>query len=30
MNVANRLRERIVREQIRTAILDNAGGDPAD
>jgi len=29
MNVANRLRERIVREQIRTAILDNAGGDPA-
>ncbi len=29
MNVANRLRERIVRERIRTAILDRAGGDPA-
>ena len=29
MNVANRLRERIVTEDIRTAILDEAGGDPA-
>lgn len=29
MNVANRLRERIVREHIHTAILDLAGGDPA-
>ncbi|MBU1692454.1 MAG: ROK family protein [Verrucomicrobia bacterium] len=29
MNVANRLRERIVAENIRTAILDEAGGDPA-
>ncbi len=28
MNVANRLRERIVREKITTAILDQAGGDP--
>ena len=28
MNVANRLRERIVREHTRTAILDLAGGDP--
>ena len=29
MNVANRLRTRIVEEGIRTAILDEAGGDPA-
>jgi glucokinase len=29
MNMANRLRERIVRESIRTAILERAGGDPA-
>jgi glucokinase len=29
MNVANRLRERIAKEGIRTAILDEAGGDPA-
>lgn len=29
MNVANQLRERIVRERIKTAILDEAGGDPA-
>lgn len=29
MNVAHRLRERIVAEKIRTAILDQAGGDPA-
>lgn len=28
MNVANRLRERIVREHIKTAILDEAGGQP--
>lgn len=28
MNVATRLRERIVREKIATAILDQAGGDP--
>ncbi len=28
MNVANRLRERIVRENIKTAILDEAGGQP--
>lgn len=29
MNVANRLRERIAEQGIRTAILDRAGGDPA-
>ena len=29
MNVANRLREKIVTEHINTAILDFAGGDPA-
>jgi len=29
MNVANRLRDRIVGEKIKTAILDRAGGDPA-
>ncbi|MFH0908890.1 MAG: ROK family protein [bacterium] len=29
LNVANRLRERIAREEARTAILDEAGGDPA-
>ncbi|HPG00379.1 MAG TPA: ROK family protein [Kiritimatiellia bacterium] len=29
MNVANRLRERIVRDHVRTAILDLADGDPA-
>jgi glucokinase len=29
MNVANRLRERVVRERVRTAILDEAGGDLA-
>ncbi len=29
MNVANRLRERIVREKIDTSILTEAGGDPA-
>lgn len=28
MNVANRLRARIVSENLRTAILDEAGGDP--
>ncbi len=28
MNVANRLRERIVKDKIRTAVLDQAGGDP--
>jgi glucokinase len=28
MNVANRLRDRIVRENIKTSILDQAGGDP--
>lgn len=28
MNVANRLRERIVRDGVRTAIVDCAGGDP--
>jgi glucokinase len=30
LNVANRLRERIVREKLRTAILDEAGGDAAN
>jgi glucokinase len=29
MNVANRLREQIVSHRIRTAILEQAGGDPA-
>ncbi len=29
MNVANQLRARIVKENIQTAILDEAGGDPA-
>jgi glucokinase len=29
MNVANRLREQIVTQTIKTAILDQAGGDPA-
>jgi glucokinase len=29
MNVANRLREQIVTRRIRTAILEQAGGDPA-
>ncbi len=29
LNVASRLRERIARENIRTAILDLSGGDPA-
>lgn len=29
MNVANQLREKIVRDNIRTRILDEAGGDPA-
>jgi glucokinase len=29
MNVANRLREHIVNRRIRTAILEQAGGDPA-
>lgn len=29
MNVAHRLRDRIVRDKLSTAILDHAGGDPA-